>query len=138
LQTLQKITFRLDDCRLVAFNSEPKRTMPADRPTHHLAFEAASPMNPFVFCIATTPSGDRSNMGPRSLIREAWEMIPILLLLMVGGMIALKSGVRRSGRSQNLRQVAGNLSQITFRVLGYVAVLLALQYWIGLRPQLGW
>jgi len=65
-------------------------------------------------------------------------MIPILLLLMAGALIALKSGVRRSGRSQNLRQLAGNLSQITFRVLGYVAVLLALQYWIGLRPQLGW
>jgi CHASE2 domain-containing sensor protein len=77
-------------------------------------------------------------MGPRSLIREAWEMIPILLLLMAGAMIALKSGVRRSGKSQNLRQVAGNLSQITLRVLGYVALLLALQYWIGLRPQLGW
>lgn len=77
-------------------------------------------------------------MGPRSLVREAWEMIPVLLLLMVGSMIALKSGVRRSGKSQNLRQVAGNLSQITFRVLGYLAVLLALQYWIGLRPQLGW
>jgi hypothetical protein len=65
-------------------------------------------------------------------------MIPILLLLMVGGMIALKSGVRQSGTSRNLRQVAGNLSQIALRVLGYVAVLLALQYWIGLRPQLGW
>ena len=77
-------------------------------------------------------------MGPRSLVREAWEMIPILLLLMVGGMIALKSGVRRSGESQNLRQVVGNLSQMTLRVLGYVAVLLALQYWIGLRPSLGW
>ncbi len=77
-------------------------------------------------------------MGPRSLIREAWEMIPILLLLMAGAMIALKSGVRRSGSSQNFRQVIGNLSQITLRVLGYVAVLMALQYWIGLRPQLGW
>ena len=77
-------------------------------------------------------------MGPRSLVREAWEMIPILLLLMVGGMIALKSGVRRSDESQNLRQVVGNLSQMTLRVLGYVAVLLALQYWIGLRPLLGW
>jgi hypothetical protein len=65
-------------------------------------------------------------------------MIPILLLLMVGGMIAINSGVRQPGRSQSLRQLVGNLSQITFRVLGYLAVLLALQYWIGLRPQLGW
>ena len=33
------------------------------------------------FDIATTPSGDRSIMGPGSLLREAWEVIPILLLL---------------------------------------------------------
>jgi hypothetical protein len=77
-------------------------------------------------------------MGPGSLIRETWEAIPIVLLLMAGGMIALKSGVRRSDSSQSLRQIAGNLSQMILRVVGYVAVLLALQYWIGLRPQLGW
>ena len=64
--------------------------------------------------------------------------MPILLLLLVGGLIALRSGVRRSDSGQTLRQVAGNLSQMLLRVIGYVAVLLALQYWIGLRPQLGW
>jgi hypothetical protein len=103
-----------------------------------LLFDTGESDYPFDFDIVPTPSGDRSIMGPRSLIREAWEMIPILFLLAVGGMIALKSGVQRSGESRNLRQVAGNLSQITLRVLGYLAVLLALQYWIGLRPQLGW
>ena len=33
---------------------------------------------------------------------------------------------------------SGNLSQMPLRIIGYVAVLLALQYWIGLRPLLGW
>jgi hypothetical protein len=95
-------------------------------------------MNTRVFTAVPPPSGDRSIMGPGSLIRETWEAIPIVLLLMAGGMIALKSGVRRSDSSQSLRQIAGNLSQMILRVVGYVAVLLALQYWIGLRPQLGW
>ena len=35
-------------------------------------------------------------------------------------------------------QIAGNLSQMILRVVGYVAILLAVQYLIGLRPSLGW
>jgi hypothetical protein len=77
-------------------------------------------------------------LGPGSLLREAWEIVPILLLLLVGGLIAVQSGVRHSGSGQGFRQVVGNLSQIVLRILGYVAVLLALQYCIGLRPSLGW
>jgi hypothetical protein len=112
--------------------------MPFVWTAHHLLFDSGESGAPVFLGVATTPSGDRSIMGPGSLVREAWEMIPILLLLMAGALIALKSGVHQSGRSQNLRQVVANLSQIALRVLGYVAVLLALQYWIGLRPQLGW
>ena len=77
-------------------------------------------------------------MGPGSLLREAWEAVPILLLLLAGSMIALRSGVERPASSGNLRQFFGNLYQMLLRVTGYVAVLLALQYWIGLRPLLGW
>ena len=77
-------------------------------------------------------------MGPGSLLREAWEAVPILLLLLAGSLIALRSGVDRPVSTRNLRQFFGNLYQILLRVLGYVAVLLALQYWIGLRPVLGW
>jgi hypothetical protein len=77
-------------------------------------------------------------MGTRSLIREAWELVPILLLLLVGGAIAIRSGVHRLASRQDFRQVAGNLSQILLRVLGYVAALLLVHHWIGIRPGLGW
>ena len=77
-------------------------------------------------------------MGPGSLLREAWEAVPILFLLLAGSLIALRSGVDRPVSTRNLRQFFGNLYQMLLRVLGYVAVLLALQYWIGLRPVLGW
>jgi hypothetical protein len=77
-------------------------------------------------------------MGPGSLLKEAWEAIPILLLLVVGSLIALRSGADRPESSRNFRQFFGNLYQMLLRIMGYVAVLLALQYWIGLRPLLGW
>jgi len=77
-------------------------------------------------------------MGPGSLLREAWEAVPILLLLLAGSLIALRSGVDRPASGQNVRQFFGNLYQMVLRLMGYVAVLLALQYWIGLRPLLGW
>ena len=77
-------------------------------------------------------------MGLGSLLKEAWEMVPILLLLLVGGLIVLQSGVHRPASGHDLRQVAGNLTQMLLRVMGYVGVLLALQYLIGLRPALGW
>ncbi len=77
-------------------------------------------------------------MGRGSLLLEAWEFVPIGLLLVVGGLIAVWSGQQRALRGMRLREVAGNLSQVLLRVLGYVAVLLALQHWIGMRPFLGW
>jgi hypothetical protein len=77
-------------------------------------------------------------MGARYLIREAWELVPIVLLLLVGGAIAIRSGVHRVGSRQDFRQVMGNLSQILLRVLGYIAALLLVHQWIGIRPGLGW
>jgi hypothetical protein len=77
-------------------------------------------------------------MGPGNLLRETWEMVPILLLLLVGGVIALRSGVNPRDASRDLRQVAGNLTHMVLRVLGYVGVFLAIQQMIGLRPALGW
>ncbi len=64
--------------------------------------------------------------------------MPILLLLMAGGLIALWSGVDRPASGGSVRQFFGNLSQMLLRIMGYVALLLALQYWVGLRPLLGW
>ena len=77
-------------------------------------------------------------MSLSTVLSEIWEIVPILILLLVGGMIALRSGTDRPASGLNFRQVAGNLSQMVLRVAGYVAVLLALQYWIGQRPTLGW
>ncbi len=77
-------------------------------------------------------------MGPGSLLKEAWEVVPVLLLLTAGGWIALRSGVDRPTTSGNFRRFFANFYQILLRIVGYVVLLVALQYWIGLRPQLGW
>jgi len=63
---------------------------------------------------------------------------PILFLLAVGATIALRSGVGGLQTGRDYLQIAGNLSQMILRVIGYVAILLAVQYLIGLRPSLGW
>ena len=77
-------------------------------------------------------------MSLSTVLSEIWEIVPILLLLVVGGMIALRSGTDRPTSGLDFRQVVRNLSHVIFRVAGYVAVLLALQYWIGQRTTLGW
>jgi hypothetical protein len=77
-------------------------------------------------------------MDAGSLIREAWILVPILLLLLIGVAIAIQSGVHRVASRQDFRQVIGNLSQILLRILGYIAALLVVHEWIGIRPGLGW
>jgi hypothetical protein len=77
-------------------------------------------------------------MALGSLIKEAWEIVPILLLLLVGGSIAIQSGVHRLASREDVRVVAGNVSLVLLRVLGYVAVLLMVHHLIGMRPALGW
>jgi hypothetical protein len=79
----------------------------------------------------------RPIMGPGSLLREAWELVPIFALLVVGGLIVLQSGVNRPATSDGMRQVAGNLTRMLLRVMGYVGTLLALQYLIGMPPLKG-
>jgi hypothetical protein len=83
-------------------------------------------------------SGRVPIMGLVKLIRESWEIVPILSLLLVGGLIALPSGVRRLTSRRDIRQFAGNFSELLLRVLGYMAVLLVVHHWIGMRPALGW
>ena len=77
-------------------------------------------------------------MSLSSVLSEVWEIVPILILLLVGGLIALRSGTDRPASGLDFRQIARNISQMVLRVAGYVAVLLALQYFIGQRPMLGW
>jgi len=71
-------------------------------------------------------------------IKEAWVVLPILLLLFGGGLIAVQSGVERSASGLDLRQMVRNLSRMLLRIVAYVVLLVVLQYCIGLRPSLGW
>jgi hypothetical protein len=77
-------------------------------------------------------------MGPGSILRQLWAVIPVLFLLLAGGLIALRSGVEQPASGTKLHQFVGNFYQMVLRIMGYVAVLLALQYWIGQRPTFGW
>ena len=65
-------------------------------------------------------------------------LAPIILLLVVGAVIALRSGVHDLSTGQGYLQIAGNLSKMLLRVACYVVILLTLQSLIGLRPSLGW
>ena len=77
-------------------------------------------------------------MSPSSVLSEVWEVVPILILLLAGGLIAVRSPSEKPASRLDIRQIARNLSQMVLRIAGYVAVLLALQYFIGQRPLLGW
>lgn len=93
---------------------------------------------PIGFALTSKRPGDLPVMSSESWIKEAWEIVPILLLLLVGGAIAIPSGVRRLTSTQGARQLVGNVSEILLRVLGYVAAMLVVHEWIGLRPGFGW
>jgi hypothetical protein len=82
--------------------------------------------------------GVKRMFGAGVEIKEAWVVLPILALLLVGGAIALQSGVRRPASSRDIRQMTVNLSRMVLRLLGYVAVLITLQGWIGLGHSMGW
>jgi hypothetical protein len=71
-------------------------------------------------------------------VKEAWVVLPILLLLFVGGVIAVQSGVERRASGLDLRLIVRNLSRMLLRIAAYVVLLVVLQYCIGLRPSLGW
>lgn len=77
-------------------------------------------------------------MSPDKVFEGSLIIVPILFLLAVGAIIALRSGVSELETGRDYLQIAGNLSQMILRVVGYVAILLAVQYLIGLRPSLGW
>jgi len=77
-------------------------------------------------------------MSPDKVFEGSLIIVPILFLLAVGAIIALRSGVGELETGRDYLQIAGNLSQMILRVVGYVAILLAVQYLIGLRPSLSW
>jgi hypothetical protein len=77
-------------------------------------------------------------LGAGHQIKEAWVVLPILLLLLVGGVIAVQSGVERRASGLDLRLMVRNLSRMLLRIVAYVVLLVVLQYCIGLRPSFGW
>ncbi len=77
-------------------------------------------------------------MDSGSLLVEAWEIVPVGLLMLVGGAIAIPSGVRHMTSRRDLRQLAGNLSGLVLRLAVYVIAIWLVHDWIGLRPSLGW
>jgi hypothetical protein len=77
-------------------------------------------------------------MSLDSIPEGLFILAPIILLLVVGAVIALRSGVHDLSAGQGYLQIAGNLSRMLLRVACYVAILLTLQSLIGLRPSLGW
>ena len=77
-------------------------------------------------------------MSPDRALEGYVIVVPILILLCMGTWIALRSGVGELNTGRDYLQVAGNFSQMVLRIAGYVVILLAVQYLIGLRPSLGW
>ena len=77
-------------------------------------------------------------MVAASSIRIPWELVPIVLLLIVGVAIAVRSGVPRWGSRRDLRVLVGNASELLLRVLAYLAAMLVVHEWIGMHPGLGW
>ncbi len=71
-------------------------------------------------------------------LRNAWVIIPAVMLLVVGGSIAVFSGSGRLGAGSRFRPLLDNFVRMLFRVAGYVVALLVLQYMAGQRPMLGW
>jgi hypothetical protein len=78
-------------------------------------------------------------------VTSLWRIIPgflilapVALLLCLGVLIALPSGVHDGRSGIDYTKLAGNLSQMILRIAGYVVLLLAVQQLVGLRPSLGW
>lgn len=63
---------------------------------------------------------------------------PILGLLVLGLVIALKSGVASLSTHQGMERLAGNLSQLLLRITGYVIGFLALQRLVGAPFTTSW
>lgn len=71
-----------------------------------------------------------------------WKTIavlgPILGLLVLGLVIALKSGVATLSSQQGKERLVGNLSQLLLRITGYVIGFLAIQRLVGAPFTSSW
>ena len=74
---------------------------------------------------------------------EYMILVPIVLLLALGAFIALRSGSEAlsnpaTADGAGIRLVAGNFSALCLRVLGYLAVLIAVQGFVGFPSMFIW
>ncbi len=77
-------------------------------------------------------------MGYGIPLKAALIIGPILGLLLVGLIIALRSGVGSLHTTQDRERLVGNFSQLLLRLVGYLAGLAALQRFLGIPLHLGW
>jgi hypothetical protein len=77
-------------------------------------------------------------MGGLLDLRTLFVFGPILGLLAIGLVIALRSGVVSLGTHQGFERFLGNLSQLLLRVAGYLIGLVALQRLIGAPFGISW
>lgn len=63
---------------------------------------------------------------------------PILGLLVLGLVIALRSGVATLSTHQGVERLIGNLSQLLLRMTGYLIGLMALQRLVGAPFSTSW
>ena len=73
-----------------------------------------------------------------SSIQVPWELVPIVLLLIVGVSIAVRSGLPRSISRRHLRVLVGNASELVLRVLAYLTALFVVNEWVGMHLGFGW
>lgn len=77
-------------------------------------------------------------MVAASSIRSPWELVPIVLLLIAGGVIAVRSGVPQSLSRRHFRVLVGNASELLLRVLAYLTALFFVHEWVGMHLGFGW
>jgi len=70
--------------------------------------------------------------------KNAWVIFPAVILVLVGGAIAILSGDGRLSKGSRLRAILDNSLNVLLRIAGYVIALLILQYFAGQRAMLGW
>ena len=71
-------------------------------------------------------------------MKEYMILAPILALFALGLLITLRSGEVSLTTSDGRRAVLDNLSGMLFRVMGYVAGLIAVQRFVGFPMELPW
>ena len=71
-------------------------------------------------------------------IKALFVLGPIVGLLLIGLVIALRSGVVSAGTGKGLRLFASNFYWTLLRVMGYLAGLAVVQRVAGLKIDVGW